>query len=117
MGFVRLFGRTAFAVLACLSLWVWSAAPAAGHAPTMVEAAQQEPGTIAGDSRAHGGDDDLHRALQCLGTHAADHDHGQVMPALGDPSGQNAIHRDTWRPPPDRGGPSRPFLIERPPRA
>ena len=127
MGVVTTFGQSALAVLICLSLWVWSATPAAGHAPTAVEtdqhapgehhAGRHKPGTIAEDGHAHGVEEDFHRMLHVLGQNAADHDHGQVMPVLDGPYGQAVIDRETWRPPPHPGGPTRLFLIERPPRA
>ncbi|MEM8587412.1 MAG: hypothetical protein AAGG65_05065 [Pseudomonadota bacterium] len=109
-----------------MSLWAWSATPAAGHAPNAVETGDHAPGeyrtglhkpaAIAEDGHAHGGEKDLRRMLHVLVQDAVDHDHGQVMPAFGGPYGQAIIHRETWRPPPHPGGPTRFFLIERPPR-
>ena len=116
MGFVSRIARRALAALVCLSLLVWAAAPATSHAPTAFETIQDHRDRHAEHGHAHGFDEDLFRALQGFGPDAADHDHGQAMLALGDPSGQT-IDRDAWRPRPDSGGPSRLFLIERPPRA
>ena len=127
MGVVTTFGQGALVVLVCLALWGWSVAPAAGHAPIAVETDTHAPaehhtgrpksGAIAEDGHAHGFEEDFRRMLHSLGYDTADHDHGQVMPAVGGPHGQAIIHRETWRPPPHPGGPARLFLIERPPRA
>lgn len=117
MGVVVRFGQGALAVMVCLSLWVWSAAPAAGHGPTAVDTVQHHLAAIAQDGKADSSGPDPIRALHGLGCDALDHDHGQVMPAVGGPHGQAIIDRETWRPPPHPGGPTRLFLIERPPRA
>jgi len=111
------FGRRAFAALLCLSLVVWSAAPAATHAPTVFETIQDHLEMIADHGHSHGFEEDLYWAMHGHSHDAADHDHSQALAALGDRSLPTSAYRDAWRLRASPGGGHHTFRIERPPRA
>ena len=110
-------GRQAFAALLCLSLVVWSAAPAATHAPTVFETIQDHLEMIADHGHSHRATEDLYWAMHGHSHDAADHDHSQALLALGDRSHPTSAYRETRRLRASPGGGHYTFRIERPPRA
>lgn len=111
------YGRQAFAALLCLSLIIWSILPAATHTPTVFETIQDHLEMIADHGHSHGLNADLYWAVHGHSHDAADHDHSQALPALGDRSHPTSAYRDAWRLWASPGGGHHTFRIKRPPRA
>lgn len=109
--------QRALAAILCLSLAVWSVMPSVSHAPAMLDTPQEHARMIAEHGHSHGLEEDFFWALHGHGHEVADHDHSPAVVAKGDRSAPFPIVRDVWRIQPSRGGPSRVFRIERPPRA
>ena len=116
MELLRTFGRAGFAALLCLSLVVWSIAPNAAHAPSVVEVMADHTRMIAEHGHSHGFEEDLYWAMHGHSHEAADHDHSQALLAPVAGSYPSPAHRDTWRLGITSGGLHRVYLIDRPPR-
>ncbi len=106
-----------FAALLCLSLAVWSIAPAANHVPSVLGVLADHTDMIAEHGHSHGLEEDLYWALHGHSHDMADHDHSQALLAIGAASYPSWAYPDNFRLRPSSDGPYRVYLLKRPPRA
>lgn len=113
----RSFGRNAFAALLCLSLAIWSVAPAIAHASTLVDTLQEHAQMIADHGHSHGLEEDIAWAAHGHAHDVVDHDHSPAFAVVGDALQVAPRFRDGRRLAAALGDPRRIFRIDRPPRA
>jgi hypothetical protein len=110
------FGKHMFAALMCLSIVIWSVVPAGPHTPTVLKVIEDHLQMIADHGHSHGFEEDLFWAAHGHSHEAADHDHNQVLLALGLQTLPEIYSRDTLRARSALDGSHHNFKIERPPR-
>lgn len=110
-------GKATLAALLCLTLAIWSIAPRASHVPSLLEVVADHAEMIAEHGHSHEFEEDLYWALHGHSHDVTDHDHSQVLLALGALSNAMPGYRDGFRARPASDGGHRAYAIERPPRA
>ncbi|MFT6530486.1 MAG: hypothetical protein ACJASC_000005 [Limimaricola cinnabarinus] len=114
---LRTIGQTVFAALLGMAILLWSVMPATSHAPALFETIQEHAEMVAEHGHSHGFEEDLYWAMHGHSHDGADHDHSPALLTFSSLSRPFSAVGSIWHLGAVPTGPTRAFLIERPPRA